>query len=464
MAASRGMANGMNAGTGGLWSPAQRALTLGLVLTMTFVASEALAVITVLPVVARDLGGLELYGWVFSAFMLGSLVGIVAAGRDADRVGPARPYVAGLLLFGLGLTVAGLAPSMEVLVLGRALQGVGAGAIPAVAYVVIGRTLPEHQRARMLAVLSTAWVVPGLIGPAISAGVAHLFGWRWVFLGLLPLVGAAGSLAVPTLARLGRPRAQVTEEHQLLDAVRAAVGVGLLLGGLSARQVVLAVPLVVVGGVVAYRALNRLLPKGTLHAKRGLPAAILSRGLLTFAFFGGDAFVTLSIVTARHGGTALASAAVTGATLAWTAGAWVQARLHERCEGSRLVRIGVTLILLGLAAMVVVLRASLPVPLAAVAWTVAGLGMGLAYAPTSLMVLREAPAGREGRASASLNLSEVLGTALGAGLGGAVVAAASSAGWTVSTGVTLAFLVAASGALVELAVTRRLPAVAEVHP
>src|SRR6202008_3277687 len=71
----------------GLWAPQTRALTIGLVLTITFVASEALAVVTVMPVVARDLGGLRLYGWVFSGFMLGAVVGIVAAGREADRRG-----------------------------------------------------------------------------------------------------------------------------------------------------------------------------------------------------------------------------------------------------------------------------------------------------------------------------------------------------------------------------------------
>ena len=137
----------------GLWAPERRALTAGLVLTVTFVASEALAVVTVMPVVARDLGGLRLYGWVFSAFMLGSVIGIVAAGRQADRRGPAVPFVAGLVLFGSGLAVAGLAPSMGVLVAGRALQGLGAGAVPAVAYASIGRSLAGPLRARMIAVL-----------------------------------------------------------------------------------------------------------------------------------------------------------------------------------------------------------------------------------------------------------------------------------------------------------------------
>src|SRR4029077_1545634 len=171
------MAPGDEGRVPGLWAPQRRALTTGLVLTITFVASEALAVVTIMPVVARDLGGLRLYGWVFSAFMLGNVVGIVAAGRQADRYGPARPFIGGLTLFCAGLATAGLAPSMLVLGGGGALQGMGAGAVPAVAYVAIGRTLPEQLRARMMAVLSTAWVLPGLAGPAVSAAVASLLGW-----------------------------------------------------------------------------------------------------------------------------------------------------------------------------------------------------------------------------------------------------------------------------------------------
>src|SRR5260370_42501312 len=112
----------------GLFAPQRRALTTGLVLSITFVASEALAVVTVMPVVAHDLGGLRLYGWVFSGFMLGSVVGIVMAGREADRRGPAVPFVAGLVLFGVGLAVRGLAPTVGGLAAGRVRPGPGAGA------------------------------------------------------------------------------------------------------------------------------------------------------------------------------------------------------------------------------------------------------------------------------------------------------------------------------------------------
>ena len=402
----------------GLWVPERRGLTIGLVLTITFIASEALAVVTVMPVVARDLGGLSLYGWVFSAFMLGSLIGIVVAGRDADRHGPARPYVIGLICFAAGLVVAGTAPTMAVLVLGRTLQGFGAGAVPAVAYVAIGRSLPEGLRPRMMAVLSTAWVIPGILGPALAAVVAHLFGWRWVFLGLLPLVAVAGPLALPALMKLGRPDQRSAGEHRVRDGIRTATGAALILAALSQHQIWSALVLAAAAALVGLPSLRRLLPSGTLSARPGLATTILSRGLLTFAFFGADAYVTLSITTVRHHSTLVAGAVVTASTLAWTAGAWVQAHLNARLEGRRLVRSGLVAILVGIGGMEAYLRPGVPLAVAFAAWIAAGLGMGLSYAPISLMMLRVAPAGREGWASASLNLADVLGTALGSGSAG----------------------------------------------
>ncbi len=201
-------------------------------------------------------------------------------------------------------------------------------------------------------------------------------------------------------------------------------------------------------------ALRRLVPAGTLTARRGLPATILSRGLLTFAFFGADAYVTLSITAVRHRSPLVAGIAVTGATLAWTAGAWVQARLSETWEGRRQVRAGLVIVLAGIAGMILMLQPGVPVAAGLAAWTVAGLGMGLAYSPTSLLMLREAPPGREGWASASLNLADVLGTAIGIGAGGAAVAADAS----LYAGVTVAFAIAAVMAVAALAVTPRLPA------
>ncbi len=208
----------------------------------------------------------------------------------------------------------------------------------------------------------------------------------------------------------------------------------------------------VAGGLPALR---RLVPPGTLTARPGLPATILSRGLLTFAFFGADAYVTLAITAVRHRSPVVAGIAVTGTTLGWTAGAWVQARLSESWEGRRFERTGLVIILAGIGGMVLVLQPGVPVAVGLVAWTVAGLGMGLAYAPLSLMMLRKAPPGGEGQASASLNLTDVLGTAIGIGVGGAAVAA--GAGGNLQLGITAAFGAAAAVGVVALVITRRLP-------
>ena len=448
----------------GLWALERRALTVGLVLTTTFIATEALVVITIMPQVARELGGLTLYGWVFSAFMLGSLVGTVAAGREADRAGPARPYLAGVLVFASGLAVAGLAPSMGVLVVGRFMQGLGAGAVPATAYVAIGRGLPERLRAKMMAVLSTAWVVPGVLGPVLSAQIARSLGWRVVFLGLIPLVAVAAGLAMPALARLRPPAAQPAGEQRLSDAALTALGAGLLIGAPAASAPLLAASLALAGLAVGLPALRRLLPAGTLSARRGLPATILSRGLLTYTFFGADAFITLAITTVRHHSITVASVVITSSTLTWTAGAWVQARLNSSREGRIFIRTGLVLILGGIAGMVLFLQPGVSAASALLVWSVAGLGMGLAFAPTSLLMLQQVVPARTGRASASLNLSDVLGTALGTGLGGGAIALASNHGWALSTAVTIAFALAGAAALAALFVTRRLPLSLAISP
>jgi MFS family permease len=215
--------------------------------------------------------------------------------------------------------------------------------------------------------------------------------------------------------------------------------------------------MVVAGCALGFAVLRRLMPAGTLSARYGLPATILSRALLTFCFFGADAFVTLTITILRQHSAVVAGLAVTGSTLAWTAGAWIQARMNDRWEGRRLVRIGLVVILCGIAGLTTVLSSDVSVTAGIVAWTVAGLGMGLAYAPITLLMLAEAPAGRQGWASASLNLADVLGSALGIGLGGAAIGAAVRFGWSLAAGLAAAFALTAVAGIAAMAISRQLP-------
>jgi MFS family permease len=451
----------------GVWAPARRRLTTGLVLTITLVAFEALAIATVMPVVSDDLGGLGLYGWVFSGFFLGNLLGIVLAGDAADRRGTRAPFLAGLILFSLGLVIGGSAQSMPMLVAGRVAQGIGAGVIPAVAYASVGRGYPPELRPRVFAVFSSAWVVPGLIGPAAASAIERWSSWRVVFLALLPLVAVAAAMTLPALSP--RPpavtaAAEGTGRDRRRDAVVLVGGVALVLAGLGAHRVAVAVVLIVLGALPAAWAFVRLVPTGTVALRRGMPAAVGVRGILTFAFFGADAYVSLAMTDARDQPTWVAGLALTGATLAWTAGAWIQQRLVGERGPAWLVRRGFALLGVGIAGLVVALDPAVPVAVGIAAWTVAGMGMGLAYAPISVTVLGTAAPGQEGNASASLQLTDVLGVSLGTGLGGVFVALGDGRGWNTSSSLTLAFIVtlavAAGGLLAARRLPRRLPAAA----
>lgn len=441
--------------TFGLLDARWRGLTAGLVLNVTFVAFEALAIATIMPLVVADLGGLALYGWVFSAFLLADLVGIVVAGELADRLGPAIPFGVGLALFAIGLVIGGLAPSMPVLVGARAIQGLGAGAIPAVAYMVIGRTYPDALRPRMFAILSTAWVVPGIAGPALAAFVADHVGWRSVFLGLVPLVIVAGSLALRALRSVpGNP--DRAARRVLLDAVRVAAGTGLALGGLQARDLFVSPALLAVGLLLGIPALRKLMPPGTFSASGALPAAVLSRGILTFAFFAADVFVPLTVTTIRGESVVLSGVALTAGTIAWTTGAWIQERTVFRVGAAPLVQNGFLLIAIGIAGMGLVLSGAVASWVCVPAWGIAGLGIGMAYSSISLTVLRHAPAGSEGASASAMQLADILGNALGTGLGAVAVAAAVASAGSAVLGVALTDGTAGGLAIAGIFVAARL--------
>ena len=283
----------------GLWAAQRRSLTIGLAATITFVAAEALAVVTVMPLVARDLHGLSLYGFVFSAFLLGTMVGIVAAGRAADKRGPAVPYIAGIVVFAAGLTVAGLAPTMPVLIAGRTLQGLGAGAVPAVAYVAIGRSLPEGLQGA-----DDGRAVDGLGGARAGRPRAQRRGRQVLRLALgLPRAAAlrradrAGRDSGPGAARPRPAPAGEGQPHRLIDGIGVATCAGLVLGGLtlavgsatgkaagasaghvSLPSVLAGAALTVAGLALGLPLLRRLLPPGRCGPGTGCPPRYSAAG------------------------------------------------------------------------------------------------------------------------------------------------------------------------------------------
>lgn len=444
----------------GLWAPARRRLTVGLVMTITLVAFESLAIATVMPKVEDDLGDLHLYGWVFSGFFLASLAGTVVTGILADTHGPALPFGVGLVLFAAGLLVGGLAPSMLVLVAARLAQGFGAGAIPASAYVAVARGYPARLRPRVFAVFSTAWVVPGLVGPALAAVIEEQSSWHWVFLGLIPLVVVAGWIAVPPLAQHGRATASddpVSGRRRRLALTGVlVVGVGLVLAAGTLDRVGPAVALAVVGVPAGIYAFLRLVPPGTARLAEGLPVVVAVRGILTWTFFGVDAYVALAVTEGRGGSTTVAAITLSATAVLWTVGSWTQERVVRRLGPRVLDSAAFVVIGLGAVGMFLVCT-SLSAWWGVLAWSIGGFGMGLGYAPLSLSALGSAAPGREGQASADLQLCDLLGVSLGTGLGGAVIAFGDGRGWAEVDSAAVVFALGAAAAVGGLFASRRLP-------
>jgi MFS family permease len=448
---------------GGLWSPDRRPLTLGLVLTITLVAAEALAVTAAMPIVARELGGLELYGFVFSAFTVGSLIGIVVAGSLIDRRGVVIPFIVGLAIFAAGLVVAGAATSMPMLIAARFVQGIGGGAIPPIAYVAIGRTLPEHLRPRMFATLSTAWVLPGVLGPGIAGIVAEAFNWRLVFFGLLPLLAVSGWMSARGLQAMkdhapesAAAPGRATAGLRIRDGLVVGVGTTLLMLGLSSDSPLVLTGLAAAGLGVTLWAFLRLTPPGTLRAARGYPTAVLLRGLLTFAFFTVDAYVTLLLVEVRGWSAAAAGLALTAATVSWTAGSWTQARLSSRHPPELFVRIGFPVVAIGIAGLGLVLLPGVPAWVAVPIFALGGFGMGLTYAQFALIVLRDVPRDSQGAVTSGLTLSDTLGTALGLSVAGAFVSASVRATGEPALGLAVAIGIGSVAAILGWALAPRL--------
>ncbi|MBA2768595.1 MAG: MFS transporter, partial [Sporichthyaceae bacterium] len=157
-----------------------------------------------MPVAARELDGLRAYGLAFSVFLTTSLLGMVVAGEVSDRSGPVRPFIAAAGVFAVGLLLAGVAPTMALLVVARAVQGFGAGLNIVALYVVVGRAFPTELRPRVFSAISSGWILPSLIGPPVAGLLADHVSWRWVFLGVLPLLLGAVLLVRPHLGGLDR--------------------------------------------------------------------------------------------------------------------------------------------------------------------------------------------------------------------------------------------------------------------
>ncbi|MEV4758334.1 MFS transporter [Micromonospora sp. NPDC049559] len=446
-----------------------RSLTLGVILSVGTVAFESLGVATVLPGIAEKLDGLGAYGWGLSALMLANIVGTVIAGRSADRDGPWRPMAVGLLVFAVGCVLAGAAGSWPLFLAGRFVQGLGVGAVMATAYAMIGLAYPEHLRARMFALLSSAWTIPSLVGPLIAGVLADHASWRAVFVLMLPLVVAAGGMTLPGLRRLRAPRADRAVagvgaasrwwRSPLASAVLLTVGTGLLLQALLLSNVAVLAVLAVIGLAIAVPALRWTTPEGTMTARVGIGAGVVVRALLCAVYFGSEAFLPLGLRQLRGVSAAEAGLGLSAGALAWVAGSALQAKLDGRRPGlrTRSVALGFAVLLAGVAVVALsILTEAVPVYLAVLGWAIGGLGMGVAFNASTTDTLEQTPAVRQGEVSAALQLAQTLATAVLAGLGGAAIAIAGHYGGGTRTALLSTFALTGLLALAGVVLSRRL--------
>lgn len=404
-----------------LFGPRRRAVTVGIVLLISLVAFEQMGVGTAMPAVVAELGTVADYAWPFVAFIATTVVGTVLGGRWCDARGPRLVLLLAPAVFGLGLLVAGTAGSLAQLLVGRLLQGLGAGAQGVAVYVLIALVYSVRARPAVFGLVSSAWVVPSLVGPPVAAVVTEHLSWHWVFLGLLPLVGLAVLLVLPAVRGLAPP-AEPAPPHRglVLAAVAAAVGVaGLSWAG--QHPTVAGAVLAAAALAVLVPALRRLLPAGTVRARRGIAAVVAGRGLIAGAFFTVTAYLPL-MLTATHGWSlSEAGLPLIVGSLGWSGAAAWQGRRPELSR-PRLLRIGMLLIAVGTAGLLVVAPAWGVAWAALPLWLLAGVGMGLGFSSLSALLLAGSRPEEVGLHSSAAQLTDQLAQAAFVGLGGALLA------------------------------------------
>ncbi|OIQ74688.1 putative multidrug-efflux transporter [mine drainage metagenome] len=407
-----------------------RTLSIGMIALIGLSAFESLAVATAMPWVAAALDGMALYATAFAGPLASGVIGMTAAGSWTDRRGPTSPLLVGVGLFVVGLLVAGFAPTMLVLVVGRIVQGIGSGMLIVALYVVVARVYPELVRPRVFAAFAAAWVVPGIIGPGVAGLVVEHLGWRWVFLGvpvlavpaLLVLRPALGAMPIGAVEAVTDPPrsahpARAAQRRTALSVVAAAGVLALHHGG---QQHGVAMALWVTGGLVALAAsIPRLVPAGTLRSRRGLPTAIGLRGLLSAAYFGTEVFVPLLLTTHRSLSAAAAGTFLTATAVAWAAGSALRGRVVGWSDAT-LLRVGTLGVLAGIGTAGLMLAPTFPLAAAFAGWCLAGFGMGVTIPTLSLLTLRLSPVGEQGVNSSALQVVDAVTSASILALSGAL--------------------------------------------
>ncbi|MBZ7924003.1 MFS transporter [Ensifer adhaerens] len=390
-------------------------------------ALNVYVVTTIMPSIVREIGGLEYYAWSTTVFVAASILGAALSARLLGAVGAGRAYAVGALVFGLGTLFCATAPSMAMLLAGRAIQGFGGGLLYALAYGVIRLVFRPELWTRAIGLISATWGTATLIGPAIGGMFAEFSTWRVAFWSLLPLTALLAALAFSTL-----PRKAANDEGRTplpLLQLLFLVGIVLALSVASTRTVAFeqiacvgaAVLLFLSLLLVERRAAGNLLPSGSFTLTSPL-AALYATITLLMVGLQPEIYVPY-LLQELHGLSPLVAGYIAALmSIGWTAGSMTSAHWHgERAKqtifaGPALGFVGLALIALFMpmaGAEFLVIAAPLCAGIVAV-----GFGMGFAWPHIVTAVYEFAPEGEAEKASSSITTVQLFAAALGAALAG----------------------------------------------
>lgn len=444
-------------------------LTLALLLTIAVASFEATATSALMPSVVSDIGGRSGYPLVFALYAVAELFGLTAGPAVGRVMGPAGMFVAGALLHGAGLTLAGSAPVFGQLLAGRVVQGLGTGLVTVAVFVLIGY-YPPDRRAALLGTMAAFWAVPGLAGPVVAGVVAELSSWRAVLLGVPVVELAALGLAAGGLREVARrrhPDRSAPAGRRLLPALAVAAGVLAVLNVPGLRPGA-AWP-VLGGAIVAIVAGGRmLLPAGALRFANGLPAVVMFRGVLAAPFISAQYLIPLSLAEGRGYNATGAGLALSSGVVGFSLAGLLYTRSWlARQDRTRLMSTGICLVAAGMAATALGLSPDRPVALVYLGWGIAGAGLGLAATTLNVVMLATANGDAErAAASSGMRIAESAAVAMFTAGSGLVLARAATEHTPVTTVAALVCAVLATLLVALLPVTGRLPgeAPAEAEP
>ena len=401
-------------------------VTAGIMLSLFLASMESTVVATAMPTIVGQLGGLEHYSWVFSAFMLASTTAVPLYGKLSDIYGRRKLYVSAMALFLIGSVWCGLANSMTSLIFARALQGIGAGGIMPLAFILIGEMFTLEQRAKMQGLFSGVWGVSSIVGPLLGGFLVDQFSWRWIFyINVIPglLAGALVALAWRDSHAHGQDRPAVDYAGAaLLTAGVVTLLLGLMGSGTSswiliAGSIVLFIALL----WVERRAADPVLPL-PLFSDR-LFATATAHGLLTgWALFGSVSFIPLFVQSVMGTTATQAGITLTPLLLGWVTASIIGTRLLLLIGYRRLGLIGTASFTIGAFLMsqagMNTSQTSLMVFV-----TLMGIGMGLSV-PSYLIAVQTSVNRRQlGTATSTLQFSRSIGGTLGVSVMGAALSA-----------------------------------------